>query len=156
MAPEQQEAQRGGPGGSGTGSSTAHAARRQGQYDADAGRDDAVAEHYSSGATVGVTDEAEGRQAAVGSSAINRQSGQRGDARGRLWEGTSGGAAHADAPAEAPAAPAADGTDGQHELGFQHFSMRQHKRAGRGGRQREADGEGGMSPGRQASGGVDG
>lgn len=151
VAPEQQEAQRGGPGSSGRGSRSARAARRQGQYDADAGRDDATAEHYSGGGAAGVSHAAEGRQAAEGSSAINRQSGQRGDAHGRLWEGTSGGAAHADAPAVAPAGPAAESTDGQHEPGFQHFSMKQHKHAGRGDRQREADGEGGMSPGRQAS-----
>ncbi|PRW60300.1 alpha beta-hydrolase isoform B [Chlorella sorokiniana] len=42
-----------------------------------------------------------------------------------------------------------EGSDGQPEPGFQHFSMKQHKRAGGGGSEGEADEEGGMSPGRQ-------
>lgn len=160
VAPEQQEAQRHGAAAQ-AGSSSARAARRQGQYDADAGRQDAGAESYRAGATGSTSnaangaggEPAEGQQqagAARGSSAINKQSSHRGGEHGRLWEGTSGGAAHADAAAEAPAGPAAEGTDGQPGAGFQHFSMKQHKQAaGRGGKQAEEDGEEGASPGRQ-------
>ena len=167
VAPEQQEAQRHGA-ATQAGSSSARAARRQGQYDADAGRQDAGAESYHAGAAGGASSAANGaggtpaagrQQAGAttrGSSAINKQSGHRGDEHGRLWEGTSGGAAHADVSAEAPAGPAAEGTDGQPGPGFQHFSMQQDKQAGRGGKQAEEDGEGGASPGRQVRHGLAG
>lgn len=156
VAPEQQEAQRDGSAGSSSDSGRPHApagtGRRQGQYDADAGRDDAGAESYRPSASAGTAGASTtGQRASAGTSAANKQSSQRGDAQGRLWEGTSGGAARPDAEAAMPAGPGSEGTDGQPGPGFQHFSMRQQKRAGRGGQQTEADGEGEMSPGRQVS-----
>lgn len=158
VAPEQQEAHR----GSGIGGS-ASVARRQGQYDADTGRADAAAETFAVGPSASASGDGgagtasrgpASSDAAAGASAVNRQSSQRGDARGRLWAGTSSGAVHADEQAAAPAGPGSGHPEQQPEAGFQHFSMREHKHGGQRGKQGAGEAAAcadDMSPGRQVS-----
>lgn len=130
-APREQEAQRG---GGSAGGEAGKQRRPETGNDADAGRSEPDTERFGVGSAHPGRGE---RVAAVsnGAPTANRQSSLEGGPAGRLWEGTSRGAADSDA--------AAGSTDAR--PGFQHHSVRQHK----GGRQREAAAQGQLSPGRQ-------
>ena len=157
--PEQQEARRDSRGSDGS--------RRGGQYDADAGSSAPQAEQYHLGAGTGRTSSARAssgpgpeRTASSGSSTANVQSPQQEGAAGRLWEGTSKGAAHSDdeAASEQARQQEQQAQDMQaNSTGFYHQSVQQ-RPGGKAGEQAAGDGQGGLkdaaershlSPGRQ-------